>query len=199
MRFAKIFVALAATTLMLAGCASQKEPAEKAMAQAESSVAEFRADAEKYAADELQKVDQSITKLKNALANKDYSMVVKAVPSLNSTIASLKQSVAAKKADADAMMAAAQAEWTDLSAKVPQMVEAIQSRVDTLGKSRKLPANVDKATWETREDRLRNHENRMDGCHHTVRFRPGRRSGAQGTGSESQGRSDPGQAGDDAG
>ena len=47
------------------------------------------------------------------------------------------------------MMAAAQAEWTDLSAKVPQMVEAIQSRVDTLGKSRKLPANVDKATWET--------------------------------------------------
>jgi hypothetical protein len=57
--------------------------------------------------------------------------------------------VAAKKADADAMMAAAQAEWTDLSAKVPQMVEAIQSRVDTLGKSRKLPANVDKATWET--------------------------------------------------
>ena len=34
-------------------------------------------------------------------------------------------------------------------AKVPQMVEALQSRVDTLGKSRKLPANVDKATWET--------------------------------------------------
>ena len=29
------------------------------------------------------------------------------------------------------------------------MVEAIQSRVDTLGKSHKLPANVDKATWET--------------------------------------------------
>ena len=78
MRFAKIFVALAATTLMLTGCASQKEPAEKAMAQVESSVAEFRADAEKYAADELQRVDESITRLKNALANKDYNRFVKA-------------------------------------------------------------------------------------------------------------------------
>ncbi|HEU5133935.1 MAG TPA: hypothetical protein VFU13_02210 [Steroidobacteraceae bacterium] len=149
MRIANLFVAVAATTLMLVGCASQKEPAEKALAQVESSLAEFRADAEKYAAEELQGVDASIARLKSSLANKDYSAVVKAAPALNSTITSLRETVATKKADADAMLAAAQAEWTDLSAKVPQMVEAIQSRVDTLGKSRKLPANLDKAAWET--------------------------------------------------
>ena len=149
MRIANLFVALAATTLMMVGCASQKEPAEKALAQVESSLAEFRADAEKYAADELKGIDESITKLKNSVANKDYASVVKAAPALNSSIASLKETVATKKADAEAMLAAAQSEWTDLSAKVPQMVEAIQSRVDTLGKSRKLPAGLDKASFES--------------------------------------------------
>src|SRR3954468_16269745 len=99
MRIANLFVAFAATTLMMVGCASQKEPAEKAVAQVESSLAEFRADAEKYEADELKAVDESVTKLKNSLANKDYGSVVTAAPAINSNIASLKQTVAAKKAD----------------------------------------------------------------------------------------------------
>jgi len=149
MRIAKMLVALAATTLMLAACASQKEPAEKAVAQVESSLAEFRADAEKYAADELKAVDTSVTKLRNNLAGKDYSSVVRSATAVASEVKSLKQTVATRKADMEATMAAAQAEWTDLSAKVPQMVEAIQTRVDTLSKSRKLPKNLDKAGFET--------------------------------------------------
>jgi len=149
MRIAKMLVALAATTLMLAACASQKEPAEKAVAQVESSLAAFRADAEKYAAEELKGVDASVTKLKNNLAKKDYTSVVKSAPAVASSVNSLKQVVATKKADVEATMAAAQAEWTDLSTKVPQMVEAIQTRVDTLSKSRRLPKNLDKAGFET--------------------------------------------------
>ena len=149
MRIANLFVALAATSAMLVGCASQKEPAEKALAQIESSVEEFRADAEKYALDELQGVDESIARLKNSVANKDYSSVVRAAPALNSTISVLRETVATKKADAEALMAAAQAEWSDLSAKVPQMVQAIQTKVDALNKSRKLPKDMDRATWES--------------------------------------------------
>ncbi|MES1263158.1 MAG: hypothetical protein ABUL69_02300, partial [Peristeroidobacter soli] len=51
--------------------------------------------------------------------------------------------------DSEAVLAAAQAEWGELSTSVPQLVDAIQSRVDTLSKSRKLPKNVDKATFDT--------------------------------------------------
>jgi hypothetical protein len=149
MRTAKSFVALAVLSLMLAACASQKEPAEKAVAQVESSLAEFRADAEKYAAEELKGVETSVAKLKNNLASKDYKAVVMAAPGVASAVSSLKQTVATKKADMEATMAAAQTEWTDLSTKVPQMVEAIQSRVDTLSKSRKLPKNLDKAGFDT--------------------------------------------------
>jgi hypothetical protein len=153
MRIAKTMVALAATTLMLAGCASQKEPAEKAVAQVESSLAEFRADAEKYAADELKSVEASVTKLKKNLTSKDYQAVVLGAPSVASEVSALKDSVAAKRADAESVLAAAQAEWTDLSAKMPQMVQAIQSRVDILSKSKKLPKDLDKAADAVRKAR----------------------------------------------
>ena len=133
---------------MLFACANQKEPAEKAVAQVESSLAEFRADAEKYAAEELKSVEASVAKLKTNLAKKDYQ-AVKAAPRCASSVKSLKDSVAVKKADMEAVMAAAQAEWTDISAKMPQMVDALQSRIDTLSKSRKLPGGVDKATFES--------------------------------------------------
>ncbi|MEO8018930.1 MAG: hypothetical protein ABI769_14040 [Pseudomonadota bacterium] len=149
MRIAKMFVAFAATTLMLTGCANQKEPAEKAVAQVESSLAEFRADAEKYAAEELKGVDSSVTKLKNNLASKDYSAVVIGAPAVASAVNSLKATVATKKSEMEATLAAAQAEWTDVSAKLPQMVEAIQSRVDILSKSKKLPKDLDKTSFDT--------------------------------------------------
>lgn len=149
MRIAKMFVALTAAALALAACANQKEPAEKAVAQVESSLAEFRADAEKYAAEELKTVDESVAKLKANLEKKDYSAVVTGAPSVSSAVTSLKDTVAKAKIDAEAVVAAAQAEWGELSTSVPQMVEAIQSRVDTLSKSRKLPKDVDKATFET--------------------------------------------------
>jgi len=149
MRIAKILVAFATTALMLGGCANQKEPAEKAVAQVESSLAEFKADAEKYAPEDLKAVEESVTKLKNNLAKKDYSGVVISAPAVASTVRSLKSNVELKKADAEATLAAAQTEWTELSAKMPQMVEAIQAKVDSLTKTRKLPKDLDKAAFDT--------------------------------------------------
>ena len=149
MRTAKLYVAFAAAALVLAACANQKEPAEKAVAQVESSLAEFRAEAEKYAAEELKGVDESVAKLKANLGKKDYQAVVLGAPSVASSVKSLKETVATKKADAEAVLAAAQVEWTDLSAKMPQMVEALQSRIDTLSKSKKLPKDLDKASFDT--------------------------------------------------
>jgi len=149
MRTAKMFVALAAAVLAMAACANQKEPAEKAVAQIESSLAEFRADAEKYAAEELKSLDDSISTLKAGIAHKDYGKVVTGAPSVAAAVTTLKDTVAKAKADSDAIMAAATAEWGELSQSVPQLVDALQSRIDTLSKSRKLPKNVDKATFET--------------------------------------------------
>jgi len=149
MRIAKMFVALTATALALAACANHKEPAEKAIAQVESALAEIRADAEKYAPEDLKGLDESIATLKRGFGNKRYSEVLTAQPSVASAVTALKETIAKAKADNEEILAAAQAEWTQLNASVPPLVDAIQGRVDTLTKSRKLPKDVDKATFET--------------------------------------------------
>jgi chromosome segregation ATPase len=149
MRIAKLVVALTASVLALTACTNRKDPAEKTIAQIESSIAEVRADAEKYAPEELKGLDESVATLKRGFGNKRYNEVLTAAPSVNSAVTALKESIAKGKADSEAIMAAAQAEWTELSSSVPPLVDAIQSRVDGLSKSRKLPKDVDKAAFET--------------------------------------------------
>jgi hypothetical protein len=143
-----MIVALTAATLMLAACTNQQVPAEHAVAKIETSMGEIRADAEKYAADQLKTVDASVARLKENLAKKDYQAVVIGAPSVASEVSALKEAVTELKADAEATLAAAQSEWTDLSAAVPPMVEKLQARVDTLGKTRKYPEGMDKAAFE---------------------------------------------------
>ena len=137
-----------ATALLAFGCSSQKEPAEKAVAQIETSVASIREDAAKYAPEELASVDASLTAAKDKLAKKDYKAVLADTGQLNTSLNTLKETVAEKKAMAEAAVAAANEQWTTLSADVPKMVAAIQSRVDVLSKSlgSKNAANVAKAT-----------------------------------------------------
>jgi Skp family chaperone for outer membrane proteins len=146
MRMTNILAVLLAVGLT--ACANQKEPAEKAVAQVEASLAQFRADAEQYATDELKGVDESITRLKQELANKNYKSVVMQTPTVASTVAALKDTVARKKAEAEEMLAAAQAEWTELNASVPDMVSKLQAKMDSLAKSRRMPKGLDKAGFE---------------------------------------------------
>lgn len=148
MSMTRILAVVAAAAVLMTGCANQKEPAEKAVAQVEASLAQFKDDAEKYAAEELKSAQESLDKLKNELANKNYKAVVLQTPNVASTVAALKDTVAKKKADAEEMLAAAQQEWTDLSASVPEMVTKLQAKVDSFAKSRKLPKGLDKAGFE---------------------------------------------------
>lgn len=159
MRTAKLFTAFAAAILVLAACANQKEPAEKAVARVESSLEEFRADAETYAADELKDVNVSVTNLKNNLARQDYRAVVMGAPTVTSAINSLKQTVEQRKADAAQMLEAAQGEWNDISASVGPAVEELQKRVDQLAKTRKYPKGLDKAGFETAKADFENVKN----------------------------------------
>ena len=153
MRIPKLMIALAAITL-LGACASQEEPAKNDVAKVETALGEIRGDAEKYAADQLQSVDASVAHLKDNLAKKDYSAVIVGAPSVVADIEALKTAVATGKAEADANLAAAQTEWTDLSAKLPDMVQKLQARVDAIAKTRKYPQGMDKAAFETAKSGL---------------------------------------------
>jgi hypothetical protein len=140
--------------MLAVACASQKEPAEKAVAAAESAIASLRDEAAKFAPEALQGVESTLAGVKDKLAKGDYKAVLAESPQLTAAVNSLRETVSAKKAEWEAANAAATAEWNTLSADVPRMVEAIQSRVDILGKSRKLPRNVSQEAFDSAKQRL---------------------------------------------
>jgi len=142
------------TALLLAACAGQKDAATKAVSDIESSLTALGDDAMKYAAEEYQQAQTGLASLKDQLGNKDYKGVVAAAPAVSAQVAALQQTVAAKREEAQAAMAAASEEWKTLSAELPDMVAAIQSRVDMLSQSKKLPKNVSKDSFQAAQDGL---------------------------------------------
>jgi hypothetical protein len=131
---------------LVAGCASQKAPAEQAIAGAESSLAAVRDAAQKYAPDQLQAVEDQLKGLKDSLAKGDYRAVLTGAPTVNTAISSLKEAAETKKAEAEAALARAKDAWGPMSAEVPKMVEEIQKRVETLSKTHRLPKGVTNAS-----------------------------------------------------
>ena len=130
--------------LVLVGCAGQKEPAEKAIAGAEAALAAIHDTAQKYAPDQLQAVESQLAGVKDSLTKGDYKGVLAAAPALTTAISGLKDTAEGKQKDAEAATAQAKDAWGPLSTDVPNMVTAIQSRVDVLSKSHHLPKGVSK-------------------------------------------------------
>ncbi len=144
MRTSKALIAFAAATLLVTGCASKEEPARQAVASAEASLAEVREDAATYAPEDLKNVEASLATLKEHLAWKDYEDVLARAPQLNTEVNALKELVVAQQTQ----IAAATNEWETLKVEVPKMIEALQKRVDTLSRTRRLPNDLTKEAFE---------------------------------------------------
>lgn len=142
-------VATLALLLLAAGCANQKEPATKAVADAEASLASIRDEAGQYAASELQAADTAIADMKAQLQKGDYDAVVKGSPALSQKLETLRRTTEQRRTEREQANEAAKSTWAAISADVPKMVQAIQGRVDVLAKSKKLPKNLDKAALDS--------------------------------------------------
>ena len=140
------FVAFAVVALVAAGCANQMEPAKKAIADIEAAVSAAGDEAVKYVPDEVRAVNEQVASLKAQFDKKDYKGVLAAAPAVLAQAQALAGSAAAKKTES---MDALNAEWGSLASSVPPALAAVQSRVDILSKSKKLPAGIDKATLES--------------------------------------------------
>ena len=137
------FSLLAAIALvaLASGCANQKAPAEAAIASAETAFGAVQAEAVQYVPDQAKGISDAIAAAKDALAKGDYQAALTNAQALPAKITDLTAAVTAKKAELTTT-------WTGLSAALPKAVEAIQSRIGMLSKSRKLPAGLDKAKFE---------------------------------------------------
>jgi len=140
------FIALILAAFVVAGCANKMAPAQKAIADIEAAVTAAGEDATKYVPDQVQAVNDQLANLKAMFDKKDYKGVLAAAPAVLTQAQGLTAAAAAKKTETMDMYAG---EWTNLASSVPQAVAAIQSRVDILSKSKKLPAGMDAATLDS--------------------------------------------------
>ena len=150
MRIATLILAITAATLLATGCARQKNEATKALTAIETSVSALKDEGMKYAPDAYNGINSTMNMLKDSLAKEDYKTVLAGTPELQKSVETLKTAIASGKQQFEA----ATEEWTVLNSSVPKMVEAIQSRVDTLSGSRRLPKNVSKEAFESAKSGL---------------------------------------------
>jgi len=125
----------------LAACSGGKAPAEQAIKAAEEAFNAAKGEAVKYVPDQVKAVEDALNAAKDSFAKKDYAAATSAATSV---AAKAKELVAAAAAKKDELTKS----WGDLSGGLPQMLDAVKSRVDILSKSKKLPANLDKEKFE---------------------------------------------------
>jgi len=141
-----VFLLAALAAVLLAGCNTQKGPAEQAVASAQAALDAVRDDAQKYAPEQLGGVEAKLSDMKGAFQQGNYAGVLAAAPGVSSAIASLRDAASAKKVEADQALAKAKDDWGPASAAVPKMVDEIAKRVETLSKTKHLPKGVTKDT-----------------------------------------------------
>ena len=124
----KAFVtgAVAALCLGLAACASQKEPAEQALAAVEAKFKESGAEVQKYLPEKYAEIEKSVAGLRDSLANKDYGDVVTGAAAAQ---AALKNAIGESRVKGAQMRAALESEWNDLATTMPGMVAAMDKKI----------------------------------------------------------------------
>lgn len=124
----KAFVtgALAALCLGLAACASQKEPAEQALAALEAKFKESGAEIQRSLPDRYAELETTVSGLRDSLAKESYGDVVKGAAAAQDA---LKRAIADARVAHAQNMAKLETEWNELVAAMPDMIAAMDKKI----------------------------------------------------------------------
>ena len=134
------FVAIAAVA-----CASQKEPAEKALAELDTSLAKISELAEKYMPEEFSEVQATLAGLKASYDGGDYGAVVMGAPKAAKAIGKLQADSIIAKANYAKQMSE---EWGKVATAVPEQIAAVDKQIVRYTSRGRTPKGVDKAGFK---------------------------------------------------
>lgn len=137
-----------AAAMIFAGCGN-RGTAQSVVGQAEGSLTTVREQAAIAAPAELKAAEATLAHMKQNFEERQYKVVVADVPQFNAQMKTLNEAMATNET---ARLAASQ-EWSTLNTEVPQSIEAIQARVDSL-KPNALPRDVTKEELDTAKTEL---------------------------------------------
>jgi hypothetical protein len=141
-------VAPAAALALFLGCTDPaKMPADAAIQGAESALAAVRTEAAKYVPDKLNAFEDGLAKAKEQFGKGDFKAALETAKDLPAKAQALGAAVAAKKDELTKT-------FNEVGSKLPQLLQAIKSRVDILSAARKLPAGMDPAKLQSVKDGL---------------------------------------------
>jgi hypothetical protein len=120
--------ALAALFLGLAACASQKEPAEQAMAAIEKKFEESGAEIQKYLPDRHAEVQKSIEALRASMAEESYGDVVSGAAAAEDA---LKRAIADSRVKRAQLLVEMESEWNELIKTMPAMISAMDKKISS--------------------------------------------------------------------
>jgi uncharacterized protein YgfB (UPF0149 family) len=144
-KLSKVFLTatLAALFLGLAACASQKEPAEQALAAIEKKFQDSGAEIQKYLPERHAEIAKSIDSLRQSIASKSYGDVVAGAKDVENT---LKGAVAEARIERAKAQIAMETEWTELSKSMPAMIAAMDKKIDS--QHGRPPKGMTKDAWK---------------------------------------------------
>lgn len=114
-----------------------KAAADAAINSAQTAFDAVHKEAALYVPDQVKGVEDALAAAKERAMKEDYTQALSEATSITPQISALTEAVAAKKTELTGA-------WNRMSMDLPKTVGAIQSRVATLAKSRRLPKGVTK-------------------------------------------------------
>ena len=138
-----ITAALAALCLGVAACASQKEPAEQALAAVEAKFKESGAEVQKYLPERYAEIEASVASLRDSMSNKDYGDVVAGAGQVQDTLKRAIGESRVKRAQVQVLM---EDEWTEMSKSVPAMIDAMDKKITS--QRGKPPQGMTREAWK---------------------------------------------------
>jgi uncharacterized protein YoxC len=136
------FLTFCSVAILFVACVNQMEPAKNALDNINNTLNSVSADAQKYVPDQFAQAQGKAAALTASYEKKDYAAVLARAPAVLTEVKGLAGAAAAKK---DEMEKALGNDWRSLVASVPKSISAVQSRVDDLSKTKRVPKGVDLA------------------------------------------------------